>query len=582
MDRGKGCGDNRRMRRPSSAAANYLSRSETRSHDRAVLAVAAGVVLAFCAAVAGQSAFPHGVASGDVSDGAAVCWTRAAMVGPIRFELASESSFARPLRGEMVEPSDERDRTIRVDLGGLEPATRYFYRFVRPESNEASVVGTFVSAPAADDARPFRFVHSGDSNAAARPFRLLGFASDERPEFWFWAGDTAYADASSGGLGVATDRAGYHAKHRQNREDPHLQRLLASAPVWAQWDDHEVGNDYDGGDPEPHLTPQRVAAGQQAFIDYMPLRPAGVAADPRRTYRSFRYGALAEFFILDCRQYRSADAGRAGGGLDPYGFFLPTFDLAAVLRMRDPSRTMLGPEQLAWLTRGLRASTATWKFVVSSVPFTSLLAFPYDRWDGFDAERYDLLRFVDRERIGGLVLLSADIHANVFNPDVTHYLRTTLGQPFSPGFAVPEFISGPIATATLRQEVAGVAAAVLNVPRAEAERSPLVGGGFGVLAGRVALQNGLRFVGADRYAYLVADVAADGVTFTHRGITPDPALESPVLETLHRGRLRPPGCAPGLPVLLLPMALTLSWSSRGARPGCASRMRRGSHPAAGR
>ena len=52
-----------------------------------------------------------------------------------------------------------------------------------------------------------------------------------------------------------------------------------------------------------------------------------VAGDERRVFRSFRYGALAEFFILDGRQYRSADAARVAGGglatLDPFGYFIP-------------------------------------------------------------------------------------------------------------------------------------------------------------------------------------------------------------------------------------------------------------------
>src|SRR6185295_8510133 len=183
------------------------------------------------------------------------------------------------------------------------------------------------------------------------------------------------------------------------------------------------------------------------------------------------YGSLAEFFVLDCRQYRSADAGREGGGLDPHAYLLPTYDPAAIARMKDPSRTMLGAEQLAWLKSGLSGSTAKWKFVLSSVPLTSLLYFPYDHWDGYDAERYAILRFIDTSNISGVVFLSADIHGNAYNPDLTHFLRSTMHREFSPGFSVPEFIAGPIATETVAQELRNLGGSALGLTPQEADNN---------------------------------------------------------------------------------------------------------------
>src|SRR5262249_34558366 len=154
---------------------------------------------------------------------------------------------------------DDADRAIRFDAGPLAPATHYFYRFVRVDTSESSPTGAFNTPALPSDARPFRFIYTGDSNAAYQPFRILGFAADEQPDFWFWAGDTIYGDFPAGGLGVATDLTGYRAKYDQNRGDPFLRRLTETAPVWVQWDDHEVTNDYDGGDPEPGISPLQIS-----------------------------------------------------------------------------------------------------------------------------------------------------------------------------------------------------------------------------------------------------------------------------------------------------------------------------------
>lgn len=504
---------------------------------------------------AGGQTFPQGVASGDVTDSAAICWTRVSISGSVRIDIATDDQFQDIETSSLVHASDAADRTVHHDAVGLSPGTRYYYRFVHLGTAEASPTGTFKTAPQGPTS--FRFVYTGDSNAAHQPFRVLGNAAAEQPDLWFWAGDTAYCDGSAGGLPPATDLAGYRTKHSQNRDDLFLQELLASSPVWVQWDDHEVANDYDGGDLEPHISPQQRADAYRAFFDYMPIRRHAGADDPDRIYRSIRYGDLAEFFILDCRQYRSRDLGRDGGGIDPRAFFLPTLEIGTIIRLSDSTRTMLGKPQLTWLKEGLQHSPATWKFVLSSVPFTSLLVMPYDRWDGYDAERYDILRFIDTQGISGVVLLSADIHGNVYNPDVTHFLRASLREDFTPFFAVPEFIAGPIATETIRRELAFVGSFVFGIAVNEFDATLLFNLGFGFLLDTIKDRNRLAFVEPDRFAYLVVDVAPDRLTLTHRGIVADSSVADAPLETLHQEVLSPPGSVSCFPAPLLPFASCL-------------------------
>ena len=44
--------------------------------------------------------------------------------------------------------------------------------------------------------------------------------------------------------------AEYRNRHAQYKTDPDLQRLHAAVPWLVTWDDHEVDNDYAGGQSE--------------------------------------------------------------------------------------------------------------------------------------------------------------------------------------------------------------------------------------------------------------------------------------------------------------------------------------------
>ena len=62
----------------------------------------------------------------------------------------------------------------------------------------------------------------------------------------------------------------------------------------------------------------------------------------------------------------------------------------------DPSRTLLGAEQKAWLKGALAASRARWKVIANQVMICSLDAPPHnplntDSWDGYGAERAELV-----------------------------------------------------------------------------------------------------------------------------------------------------------------------------------------------
>lgn len=94
-----------------------------------------------------------------------------------------------------------------------------------------------------------------------------------------------------------------------------------------------------------------------------------------------------EFFMLDGRWYRTN-----------------TYDLA-----NNP--TMLGPVQKAWLYKKVKASTATFKVIVSPVPWAfEAKGDALDTWNGYQDERNEIFDFLTENEIEGVFLLSADRH----------------------------------------------------------------------------------------------------------------------------------------------------------------------------
>jgi alkaline phosphatase D len=484
----------------------------------------AALLLLAAPVVNAADGFALGVAAGDVTDTAAILWTRADAPGAIRLSVGNDPSFDEVLATVEIEATTAADLTVKADVTGLSPGTQYYYCFKRADdSGIQSPIGRFRTAPDADEAVAVRAGFSGDSNFRRAPFPLMSRAAADDPDFFIWFGDTIYADASAGGLGRAETLEDYRAKYRQMRSDPHIQALSAATSVWAGWDDHEVYNDYAGGDLD--LPIEQRDAGYRAFFEYMPIRAQAVAADPFRTYRSFRYGDRVEVFLLDDRQYREPSAAAdCAGVLDPTGSLLGPlgFNGPCAAALSAP-RSMLGAEQFDWLTRGLAASRARYKLVVSSVVWSFLGPLPYDRWDGYDAERRALLEFIDAAEIDGVILMATDIHASGYNPDLAGYFRRQRPDYHLPNAArVAELIAGPIGTETFFEAAVDIGSALLRQP--PEQTAGLVRALQPIYLDRLRGVGGFDFFETNRFAYALLEFdTAGGATARFRGLPPEVA-----------------------------------------------------------
>jgi alkaline phosphatase D len=443
-----------------------------------------GVVVLVCpaAASAEPAAFSSGVAAGDVSSTSAILWTRAQRSGTIRLTLAPASGLATcsPAAGPPTGPKPAgvvhrtlmaragADFSVRTTMRGLRPATRYFYRFCRRTAR--SRLGVFKTAPPTTAKGPVRFAVTGDADgtidpATGRPaynrFEVYRRMVAENNDFNVNLGDVMYSDSAVAGVPAALSLADKWKKYRLNLSYPNLRRLRGSAPLYSQWDDHEWIDNFS----RPVFGDGFFKVGAKAFLDYNPAkyRPA------TGLYRRFRWGRNVEVFFLDERAFRSAPASvnpacnNAVTGLpDPLPQLpqrlrdnlaaqigLPPAAAAAIspactALINDPSRSMLGRTQLRAFENAVSRSKATFKIIMNEVPIQALYWDPYDRWEGYAAERRSLLTFL-QARVRNLVFLTTDFHANMVN-NVRLGTFEEEGPSIDTGFV--DVVTGPVALKT--------------------------------------------------------------------------------------------------------------------------------------
>lgn len=303
-------------------------------------------------------------AAGDVSADGAVIWLRAEREEAVAVEYGKDPSLKDSVKSAPVQVIGDNDYTGKVLLRDLEPRTAYYYRAAIADKKPGPVA-RFVTAPRADHVADVRFAFSGDTRQSYQPFTLMDGIREKKPDFFLHLGDTIYGDLE----GRARHLSQFRDKYVANRKDEPTQRLFAETSLYVVWDDHEVADNYRALDP---LAP----VGRRAFMDYWPIRQD--PSDPQRIYRSARWGKAAELFILDTRQYRDETAG-----------------------------TILGPQQKQWFLHALAASDARFKFVCTSVPFSSPSA---DKWGGYPADRAEVIGVIEQKKIRGVIFLTADVH----------------------------------------------------------------------------------------------------------------------------------------------------------------------------
>jgi alkaline phosphatase D len=378
--------------------------------------------------------FSMGVASGDPDHESVILWTRLAPrpleVGggmpehpvEVYWEIAGDDAFTKVVGSGKTNASPALGFSVHIEARNLKADHWYYYRF--RSGDATSPIGRTRTLPAPDDSpEKLRFAVTSCQHWEQGLFTAYQQMAKDEPDFAFHLGDYIYEYAAGKGGNVRRHLGpeihsldDYRIRYSQYRTDKDLQAMHAACPWFLTWDDHEVDNNYANEISEERgVTPAelllRRANAYQAYYEMMPLRPGSLPKGPHmQLYRRGSFGKLANFFVLDTRQYRSNQPNNDGRG-----------PLNA--ESLDARNTLLGEAQRKWLFESLKASGGTWNILAQQVMMALVdrttkgdtAAYSMDQWPGYAAERQKLLEHIRDHKISNAVVLTGDIHSNWAN-----------------------------------------------------------------------------------------------------------------------------------------------------------------------
>ena len=406
----------------------------------------------------------HGVQTGDVTQRQGIVWSRADRPARMEVEVSTWPDFrrSRTLRGPLALP--ENDYTTKVRINGLRPGNTVYYKVSYRDLDNRRysepTMGSFATGARVSD--DIRFTWVGDCagqgwgiNPEFGGMRGWETMRGFDPDFMIFSGDTVYADGplseevalrdgstwrnivTPEKAKVAESLDEFRGQWKYNLLDENVRRFLAQTPIIAQWDDHEVVNNWYPGeilnDPRYTETDVDTLTGRaaKAFNEFMPI--GRTAERVGRVYRKISYGPLLDVFVIDMRTFRDRNS-------------------ANLQRLGEEGAVFLGRQQINWLLKGLDQSRATWKVIASDMPIGLLVPDGSD-WEavangdngeplGRELEIAHLLGAMKKRRIHNVVWLTADVHyaaAHHYHPDRAAF------KGFDPFW---EFVSGPIHAGT--------------------------------------------------------------------------------------------------------------------------------------
>ncbi len=357
--------------------------------------------------------------------------------GVARIRRQGDDDFGHPVTCKMLPVFDY---TGVIDFGGLQPGTRYEVEFgyvhTAPDGHDLPALTDWSQAskatfktddPQTENATDFVFgscryllkLFGGTlfDERGDRTFRSIReqIAGGVKTDFMLMVGDQIYADDLNV-FGPDRDVEEFFARYREVFGQRHIREMMAHLPTYMILDDHEIRNDWSNDDRVRY--PKLYACAMHAYQCYQLVHgPAFIrkhdstrSDTPDKLWYSFDKGRAA-FFVTDTRTERTRHS-------------VPP-EIVSRGQM-DALKT--------WLAAGENRDKP--KFVVSSVPvFPDSHRLNEDKWQGYEAQRAELLDFILENQIKRVVFLSGDIHCS---------LSAQLGCSADPDFRVTSIISSSL------------------------------------------------------------------------------------------------------------------------------------------
>ncbi|MDZ7691971.1 MAG: alkaline phosphatase D family protein [Balneolaceae bacterium] len=328
----------------------------------------------------------HGPMLGAMTDHSVNVWVRTVSETPVRVAVSRSEEMSDSIVTEPVLSKADDDYTAEIFLEGLRPDTKYYYEVqLGPKRHPIRADHQwFRTYPQRDQPAAFQMVFGGCAGYVPHKERMWDTIRKFNPRAVLTLGDNVYIDDPE-----SPDQARFHYYRRQSR--PEFQQLVGTSPVYSIWDDHDFGMNDSWGGPIADL-PYWKPMVWDIFTENW-VNPPYESGDQPGGWYDFTIADI-QFIMLDTRYYRE-DAGRfKGDGVE------------------NPS--MLGPAQLTWLEETLSNSDATFKVLVSSVPWhydaKGQSNNKVDGWAGYRQEREKIFSWIDEHDLGGVLLLSSDRH----------------------------------------------------------------------------------------------------------------------------------------------------------------------------
>ncbi len=371
--------------------------------------------------------FSLGVMSGDPSPDGFVMWTRLApdplngggmdnTAIELEWLIAEDEGMKRIVKSGKAVAAPALAHSVHVAVSGLASHRPFWYQF--KAGKEVSPVGRAMTAPRHGAAQPqLKFAVASCQNWEAGLWTAYDHMLADNPDLVVHLGDYIYEGAAKD-TGVRKHNSAeivtlsdYRNRHALYKSDPAIQKMHAHCPWIVTWDDHEVDNNYAGDVPEDQQSRQefleRRASAYQAYYEHMPLRLSSLPQGTKmQMYRRVSFGSLAEFTVLDTRQYRTDQPCGDGTKAPCEGVF-------------DPKATILGDTQEAWLKDSLDKSRARWNIIANQVLMARIdlkpgseEALSMDQWSGYEVCRNRMMQFLQERKPANPIVITGDIHSN--------------------------------------------------------------------------------------------------------------------------------------------------------------------------
>jgi alkaline phosphatase D len=224
------------------------------------------------------------------------------------------------------------------------------------------------------------------------PQPVINHAIEQNPDLFIYLGDNIYSDTYS----LDTLKMNYEKFGAK----PEFQRLKATTPILATWDDHDYGYN-DTGRHYP-----LKAESKEVFLSFFGIPDMTLLEHPGIYYSKIYTDQKRrlQIIMLDMRTFRDRLLPYNGNrqGQPGYGYEM---DYSPYVTS---DSTMLGETQWKWLQKQLE-EPADLRIIGSSTQF-GITHNGYEAWANFPHEQKRMLELIRSTNANGVVFLSGDVH----------------------------------------------------------------------------------------------------------------------------------------------------------------------------